>query len=113
MYLYDTWARFTDKARRTPLIWFGVLANVGILLIASVVMVGGTYGSVYVLRSLVSSLAIYAPRLLARIVQQRLMLSLFHAFAGSTSVTTTRPTAGGHGRALTTRARRERVGLIA
>lgn len=61
MYLYDTWARFTDKARRTPLIWFGVLANVGILLIASIVMVGGTYGSVCVLRSLASSLSVYAP----------------------------------------------------
>ncbi|GAA5902778.1 hypothetical protein JCM8208_007062 [Rhodotorula glutinis] len=50
MYLYDTWAVFKVKERRTPLMWFGIFFNVAILVIATVVMGGGTYGSVLNIR---------------------------------------------------------------
>ncbi|BGP38298.1 hypothetical protein JCM10450v2_002244 [Rhodotorula kratochvilovae] len=48
MWLYDNWAPW--RTRRSALLTFGVVANVAILLIASFVMVGGTYGSVLNIR---------------------------------------------------------------
>jgi len=84
MYLYDTWAVFKVKERRTPLMWSGIFFNVAILVIATVVMGGGTYGSVCVSpsscarasspRSLVplSSRLPRSPHVLIRLLARRL-----------------------------------------
>ncbi|GAA5917456.1 hypothetical protein JCM6882_006475 [Rhodosporidiobolus microsporus] len=50
MYLYDTHAFFSDKRYRTKMRWFGVTANILILLIGAFLLVAGTYGSVISIR---------------------------------------------------------------
>ncbi|GAA5854743.1 hypothetical protein JCM8547_004054 [Rhodosporidiobolus lusitaniae] len=46
MYLYDHRSFFKSKSDRTPLAWAGVTANILLLLAASLLLVGGTYGSI-------------------------------------------------------------------
>lgn len=47
MYLYENRDFWKNKEKRTALAWFGVIFNIVLVLIASFIMVAGTYGSVY------------------------------------------------------------------
>ncbi|GAA5914457.1 hypothetical protein JCM6882_003024 [Rhodosporidiobolus microsporus] len=50
MYLYDHRDFFRNKDKRTALAWFGVVFNIFLVLIASFIMVAGTYGSALAIR---------------------------------------------------------------
>ncbi|GAA5889893.1 hypothetical protein JCM6882_004357 [Rhodosporidiobolus microsporus] len=45
MYLYDNRSFFKTRSDRTPLAWAGVVLNIVLLLMASLLLVAGTYGS--------------------------------------------------------------------
>ncbi|GAA5832495.1 hypothetical protein JCM11251_001346 [Rhodosporidiobolus azoricus] len=50
MFLHDHRDFWKVKEKRTPLLWFGMIANILLVLVASFIMVAGTYGSVLAIR---------------------------------------------------------------